>query len=171
MKTSIQIHFLFSSSWIHLSLSPFVRFGIQYTGRTAWTRWQINNSNWTAYARVLVSKLSHIRRFQLELQCSVICITILNVLKTHMRREKYCFFSLKSTNYIDCDLCARNNSGGPPPLLKQLRQWQSASENKHNWLRIRDDYRFIHKMMGQRTNAGHILKQWINSIPFIIRFE
>lgn len=93
----------------------------------------------------------------------------------HIWDERNTVSSRSNQLNIDCDLCAHilatKQLRRPATVAQTIAPMTKCIRNKHNWLRIRDDYRFIHKMMRQRTNAGHILKQWINSIPFIIRFE
>lgn len=82
---------------------------------------------------------------------SVICISIC----TYIELTRQCFFR------FNCDLCERTLCAIGKKLWAAEAHWyddtafaiQTMCIENNNWLRIRDDYRFIHKMMRQRTNA------------------
>lgn len=82
---------------------------------------------------------------------SVICISIC----TYIELTRQCFFR------FNCDLCERTLCAIGKQLWAAEAHWyddiaiaiRTMCIENNNWLRIRDDYRFIHKMMRQRTNA------------------
>lgn len=135
--------------------------------------WQINNSNWTATAYgswCWCQNCLSVRQFQFE------CSVFLCYLHKHMYLywiDETMFLSFQLWFVWAHALCDRETTLGGRSALVRLC-WQLPS--KPCALKTTIDYEFVMiidsfiKWWDREQMLGHILMQWINSIPFIIRW-